>query len=384
MALYSPVLVFAASERIHVRDRRLFGLLLGVGLFVLMGFGAHGASAAAAVHCGEVVTQSITLTTDLQCQGDGLTVAANGVTVDLAGHTLTGQGIGVGISVRGAETAFLSNVTIRNGSIRSFDQGIRVRFAGAVVRQVNLQFNSVATVSLESSPSLTDNNIDANGTGISISRSSATIDALTGESAELRSNTITRSARNGIELFQIDALIPVSDNTVTGSGSYGVFAFDARAQVEGNALTGNVTAGIAPGASSTVTQNVIARNGLGVFATSGVPVNHNRIVHNARQGIYSTAAIIADSNDVRGNGSDGIVSLAGGEIRSNVADHNGGDGIHVLSGPADIVGNHAWFNGNLGIEAFAGATGSGNWAKHNGNTAQCVPISLCSAGGRPH
>jgi hypothetical protein len=43
-----------------------------------------------------------------------------------------------------------------------------------------------------------------------------------------------------------------------------------------------------------------------------------------------------------------------------------------------VTDNRAWINGDLGIEAIPGVTGSGNSAKHNGNPAECVPSYLCS------
>ncbi|MFD0891016.1 hypothetical protein ACFQ08_41260, partial [Streptosporangium algeriense] len=36
------------------------------------------------VGCGAVLTSDVTLTRDLDCAGDGLTIGADGVTVDLA------------------------------------------------------------------------------------------------------------------------------------------------------------------------------------------------------------------------------------------------------------------------------------------------------------
>ena len=74
-----------------------------------------------------------------------------------------------------------------------------------------------------------------------------------------------------------------------------------------------------------------------------------------------------------------------GLISDNAVDRNGSDGIHVTADNPrlTISGNHAWFNRNLGIEAVAGVPGSGNWAKHNGNPAQCVPGYLCSTTGKP-
>jgi len=78
-----------------------------------------------------------------------------------------------------------------------------------------------------------------------------------------------------------------------------------------------------------------------------------------------------------------------GALTNNALDRNGDDGVEVEEpvselGPVTLTGNHVWFNGDLGIEASRPDTlGGGNWAKHNGNSLQCVPGSLCSTTGKP-
>lgn len=85
-----------------------------------------------AVQCGQTLTHSVKLSKDLvNCPGDGLVIGANGITVDLNGHTVDGvvtqtdcpQGPpepGAGILNRGAH----DGVTIKNGSVRQFNNGV--------------------------------------------------------------------------------------------------------------------------------------------------------------------------------------------------------------------------------------------------------------------
>jgi hypothetical protein len=83
------------------------------------------------------------------------------------------------------------------------------------------------------------------------------------------------------------------------------------------------------------------------------------------------------------NGGNGIsVFGENARIENSTTDHNVGDGIW-LNWPGIVTGNHTWFNGNLGIEAAPGTLGSANWAKHNRNPLQCVPVYLCSTMGKP-
>jgi hypothetical protein len=51
-----------------------------------------GSASAAAVHCGDVIRRSVTLTTDVgPCSGNGVIVGADNVKVDLGGHRVLGS-----------------------------------------------------------------------------------------------------------------------------------------------------------------------------------------------------------------------------------------------------------------------------------------------------
>ena len=94
------------------------------------------------------VSESLTLANDLSCPGDGLVVVADGITLDLGGHTLTGPGIGpqtwplpqldsVGVRVGGH-----SRVTIRNGKTVGFSTGIYfVDTTNSIIENVTTQRN---------------------------------------------------------------------------------------------------------------------------------------------------------------------------------------------------------------------------------------------------
>ncbi len=58
----------------------------------LAGAGSAAAnSSPSTVNCGDTLTHSVKLTADLtNCPGDGLVIGANGITVDLNGHTIDG------------------------------------------------------------------------------------------------------------------------------------------------------------------------------------------------------------------------------------------------------------------------------------------------------
>jgi len=77
------------------------------------------------VQCGDVLTESVQLHHDLACPGDGLTLGADGVTVDLNDHTISGPATATGI-----DTAGYDNANIRRGVLDGF--GLVVRNSGHV------------------------------------------------------------------------------------------------------------------------------------------------------------------------------------------------------------------------------------------------------------
>jgi hypothetical protein len=65
------------------------------------------------------------LQSDVRTDGDGVVIAADFVTLDLQGHTITGPENGKG-DVTGIKGHLVSNVHITNGTVRGFDIGISI------------------------------------------------------------------------------------------------------------------------------------------------------------------------------------------------------------------------------------------------------------------
>ena len=82
--------------------------------------------------CGTTIVEDLTLDQDLTCSGDGLIIGADGIKIDLKGHTITGSGSGVGIGVTGR-----TNVSIAGGTVRNFVAGVRVSNSSDVVIKGN-------------------------------------------------------------------------------------------------------------------------------------------------------------------------------------------------------------------------------------------------------
>ena len=80
-------------------------------------------TAGATPGCGETITKSIHLTTNLaNCAGDGLIIGAKDVTIDLSGYSIGGVKADHSVGIRNPKA--YSGVTIRDGTIQGFDDGI--------------------------------------------------------------------------------------------------------------------------------------------------------------------------------------------------------------------------------------------------------------------
>lgn len=78
---------------------------------------------AAHVHCGQVITASVSLDSDVgPCPGDGLIVGASGITVNLNGFRVLG--VNGPNATAGIRLPHVNKVTVTNGEITGFDAGL--------------------------------------------------------------------------------------------------------------------------------------------------------------------------------------------------------------------------------------------------------------------
>jgi large repetitive protein len=88
--------------------------------------------------CGATILADLTLDHDLTCAGTGLIAGADGITIDLNGHTIAGLGTGAGIDVTGR-----AYVSISGGTISNFAAGVLiVNSTGTVVKGNELRENT--------------------------------------------------------------------------------------------------------------------------------------------------------------------------------------------------------------------------------------------------
>jgi hypothetical protein len=99
------------------------GAIIVSGLWIILHFAAAlPAVSEPEISCGETITENTTLDADLACpEGTEYTIVigASNITLDLGGHTLSGHAPGTGVLSAGYD-----HITIRNGTIEGFNDGV--------------------------------------------------------------------------------------------------------------------------------------------------------------------------------------------------------------------------------------------------------------------
>ena len=388
----------------RLKRQPLSALAASLAAFVLALALLPGDASARKLDCGAHVTRDVRLNADLRdCGGVGLVVDADGVTIDLGGHTIEGTGRGTGI-VNGYGGDGHRGVTVVNGTVREFKVGLRSGGRGMTVRRLTVTKNATGGIILRSTgctverSAIVDNGyghgiylisaggctIDGNrisrhlGAGIATSRSS---------SNRITANRVSSNRRAGIMLAG-SASSTVERNTVV-SNDVGIALFDdsntntvrrntaaanttgiavtfggSRNRIESNTVSGSEFAGIRlaeTDAANAVVRNLVtlsAQEGIRLIDSAGALVEGNTAYDNTGDGIF------VDEQD------SAIVTL-----RRNTANHNGDDGIDVDSGRVLLQHNVTERNTDFGIEAVSGVTDAGgNGARWNGNAAQCSSV----------
>ena len=129
-------------------------VLVGAGVAAALGAPASGPRASVAVgsvpgersqarvgkvSCGQSLTESTVLENDLvNCVADGLVAGADGITIDLNGHTVDGRTLvtGNGILISGFD-----GVVVNNGAITGFEVGVSVVFGADETRVRDLRIS---------------------------------------------------------------------------------------------------------------------------------------------------------------------------------------------------------------------------------------------------
>lgn len=181
-------------------------------------FGAQVTEAAAIprviTRCQTInVSGSYVLLRNLTATGDCLVLEVDDVTIDLDGHTITGDGTGNGIWDGDAAR---QNITIRNGVITNFSTGINLSDVGetpssrSVVERIRAVQNTFAGIRPGSNSIVKDCIVSDNGNHGIFAR----------EGSLITGNVVNNNNNTGILVICPSNLI---GNTATGNGVNNIF-----------------------------------------------------------------------------------------------------------------------------------------------------------------
>ena len=332
------------------------------------------------VECGDRVTRDVRLDDDLvNCRGNGLMVAADGITIDLGGHVVDGIGRGAGI-FNGQWGDGHRDITVRNGTVRGFKVGVRSGARGTHVVGLRVTRNAAGGIALRSRECRVERNLVTNngyGHGIFVGGVSqcrivgnrvarhlgAGIEASRSRAHVIEGNRVMGNRQAGI-LLAGTAAVRVARNRVHANAGPGIWLFDGATanDVVANAVAANgsgiaVTLG---GAANAIEDNSVSGSrevGIRLAETGhGNVVAGNLVALSGEDGIRlaESPAARVERNSVHDSRADGIfVNAPGAALVANTASHNGDDGIDVEDRWVTLSANVTEYNGDLGIETPA-------------------------------
>ena len=231
-----------------------------------------------------------------QTSGNAITITANNVTLDLNGWKIGGQAAGTATQAFGIYSAAV-NVTVKNGIVRGFRDGIILEGRGAVVRDMLIDQNTTVGILVDGSGAVIDHNqvVDTGGSTVAPNLAAFGIFAGYGSVGATFSNNM------------------VSGLTATGAGNeFGIYLVGANSTVRDNVVsdtakpTGGGTSFGIQEAYSTAVNNSVSNFDYGIY-TAGIYA-HNT-VYNCTTPYYGGTAG-ADNSSCCEN-TDGDLSLNG-------------------------------------------------------------------------
>ena len=294
------------------------------------------------IACGIEISADTTLEADLVCeQGPALVIVADGVTLDLGGHTVEG-GARFGSDGPGIMLRNVSGCTVRNGTVQKFEAGVAVEGgAGNVIEGLTVQDN-LGTPDSDY------------GDGIVLNASRDNV---------VRGNTVRRNGPfSGISLGRGASGNEVADNTVTDNNMSHVPFPDAGRQTMGIRVEG-------PEAShNRIIGNTVTGSGcdgIVVLATCDTPDDEPPCVGTPPNEHNEIAGNTSSGNGTSGRGC-GVRLFSmplpmppiNNTVHDNVCDDNTSYGVALDGLPLRSPGNRAYRNRGHGNGEFDGSDGT--------------------------
>lgn len=366
---------------------------LVTGSLGALGPAPAGAAPTAAPACGDTLTADTTLTADLTCAGDALRLAP-GVTLDLAGHRVSGDGSGVGIGIEEAGAGAETRVV--DGTVRGFATGLEHLGTVPFGDRARLRLDDVALVRAPAHLEMTDveiedstltrspvavwsSDLEAEGSTFTRSSVGGEMDTLT-----LRDSTVVAGGWGDDE--NTDVVIDGSTLDADGYGGRPVTSFRGLT-ISDSRITGYRHAVFGAGPQVTVTDSVFAGavgTGIGLQAVSDrVVVARTRFVGNRTHGmrVLGAETLRVTGSVFRANGAgltikEALPTSTRTVVHSTFRD-NAGNGL-TSGAPGVRIGSvTALDNGGYGIRAKDAVDLGGNRAAGNG-VRDCVGV-VCAA-----
>jgi hypothetical protein len=347
-----------------------------------------------ALTCGSTVTGPVTLSQDLVCSGDAITLLSG--TVDLHHHTISGDGTGTAVTLGTVADDFSTiTATVENGTITNFATGFATPSDGGV-QQLNLQ-----------SLSITHSTDGIVGTGIN----------------NLDLDHVILVDASDVAVVADQTLVTATQTTISHSGAAFVIVSDGGVTASNLTVNDNANAGDCSQGYFNVKGSQFARNavGLNLFQCEGsvftdsVFLNNGGAAITESQGFDSNAdPTLTISNDhFRGNlvglqlsdqamavaVSNSVFTLNGtgivmdqcaaidapclpivDQFTSNRFAQNHGNGVTWGDGTVTMTSNRFQSNSGWGFFAGIGTTvvdGGGNNAQSN-HAGDCNGGLVCS------
>jgi hypothetical protein len=343
-----------------MRLRRAVITVVSATALTLTGLAPAG-GATDRVRCGDTVTTDVALTRDLRCTGTGLYVSP-GVTVDLRGHTLRGDGTGPAMWVdmdQGDGT-----VTLKNGVVRDWTMVLEdyARLPDLRLDRLRVLDSGVVTAGFRGDLVITRSSfLRTSGAGLGrghVSITSSTFrdadDGFNGDDVHVDRSTFVDV--DGYALSCIEGFLTVTRSRFVGNGTaieptwcYGALIssnvfkdndhgihswmiglYEGRDEISRNVfvdnrvaaridvasdLTGNLflrndvavrsamaETGYAEFGSFTFDRNVLRRNGDAIWVDSPATFRRNVVVNSSGVGVYAPQGVDLGRNVIRRNG----------------------------------------------------------------------------------
>jgi parallel beta-helix repeat protein len=247
--------------------------------------------------CGQVVTQDVTLTSDLNCDsGDGLIVGASGITINLNGYSITGPNGGGQEAVNPTGSQGAANPTSADSDDENGGQ--------------QEEEEAAATEEEEAVNPTSADSDDENG-GQQEEAAATEEEEPEIRPVTTRQNTADYDGSSGILVANADNVAIAGLGEISGFSRGVTFLGSSGGAVTDIQLANNdIGAVVASSEGTEISRNTITNNGIAVVSdgSNGGVTAFNQIVANVEQGILlvgSSDNVVA-ANNMYGNGGSGI------------------------------------------------------------------------------